>query len=335
MALEPLIERVGWWAEIFETPCVAYAASIEAAAPACARRGGFRRARRSDLERGFTRRGGPRGAGTARGFRGRAAMTRLALALALVLALSGAASAQTPAPNVNVASPLLNLSGFGARDAPPSALPPRADGKPPDMAFGAYQRGNFLAALKEAELRIDANSKDAAAMTLIGQIYHDGAAVGRDEVEASRWWRLASNLGDPQAAYELGALLLAGSQGRAEGSRRREGPVRAGGGKGARGRDLQSRRHGARQQQRTQARLHRGGARLLARGESRRRQRRLFLRRHGARGQGRSPGHRRGRALAQARRRRPASSPARSNMRSCCSTAKAWRRTKPARSRFF
>ena len=31
MALEPLIERVGWWAEIFETPCVAYAASIEAA----------------------------------------------------------------------------------------------------------------------------------------------------------------------------------------------------------------------------------------------------------------------------------------------------------------
>ncbi len=30
MALELLIERVGWWAEIFETPCVAYAGSIEA-----------------------------------------------------------------------------------------------------------------------------------------------------------------------------------------------------------------------------------------------------------------------------------------------------------------
>ncbi len=30
-ALELLIERVGWWAEIFEIPCVAYAASIEAA----------------------------------------------------------------------------------------------------------------------------------------------------------------------------------------------------------------------------------------------------------------------------------------------------------------
>ncbi len=138
-------------------------------------------------------------------------MTRLALAWAFVLALSGAASAQ--APKVNVDSPLLNLSGFGARDAPPSALPPRADGKPPDMAFGAYQRGNFLVALKEAERRIDENSKDAAAMTLIGMIYHDGAAVGRDEAEASRWWRLASNLGDPQAAYQLGALLLEGAKG--------------------------------------------------------------------------------------------------------------------------
>ena len=31
MALELLLERVGWWAEIFETPCVAYADSIEAA----------------------------------------------------------------------------------------------------------------------------------------------------------------------------------------------------------------------------------------------------------------------------------------------------------------
>ncbi len=31
MALELLVERVAWWAEIFETPCVAYAESIEAA----------------------------------------------------------------------------------------------------------------------------------------------------------------------------------------------------------------------------------------------------------------------------------------------------------------
>ena len=50
-------------------------------------------------------------------------------------------------------------------------------------------------------------------MTLIGVIYRDGAAEGKNDLEASRWFRLASNLGDPQAAYELGVLLLAGRQG--------------------------------------------------------------------------------------------------------------------------
>jgi uncharacterized protein len=135
-------------------------------------------------------------------------MKRLALSLACALLLVGAASAQTLEPNV--ASPI----GIGApRPAAPSPLPPRADGKPPDLAFGAYQRGNFLVALKEAERRIDDNPKDAAAMTLIGEIYHDGAAVGKNNLEASRWYRLASNLGDPQAAYELGVMLLAGANG--------------------------------------------------------------------------------------------------------------------------
>ncbi len=31
MALELLVERVAWWAEIFQTPCVAYAESVDAA----------------------------------------------------------------------------------------------------------------------------------------------------------------------------------------------------------------------------------------------------------------------------------------------------------------
>ena len=139
-------------------------------------------------------------------------MKKLAPALALfVLGLTVAASAQTRSPDI--ASPLVNLSALGPHDLLPPALPPRADGVPPDLAFGAYQRGNFLYALLEAERRLDANPKDAAAMTLIGEIYRDGAAVTRDDREASRWYRLASNLGDPQAAYELGALLLEGANG--------------------------------------------------------------------------------------------------------------------------
>jgi uncharacterized protein len=128
-----------------------------------------------------------------------------------VLALSSAASAQTFSSNVT--SPFATLSGLASHDSLPPALPPRADGVPADLAFGAYQRGNFLYALLEAERRIDANPKDAPAMTLIGEIYRDGAAVPRDDREASRWYRLASDLGDPQAAYELGALLLEGGKG--------------------------------------------------------------------------------------------------------------------------
>src|SRR5580693_9542981 len=139
-------------------------------------------------------------------------MKRIVLVPVLALSLSGAAFAQTPAPSVS--SPLASPSSVAAppTSAPPS-LPPRADGVPADMAFGAYQRGNFLYALLEAERRLDANPKDTAAMTLIGEIYRDGAAVARSNQEASRWFRLASNLGDPEASYELGALLIQGENG--------------------------------------------------------------------------------------------------------------------------
>ena len=138
-------------------------------------------------------------------------MTRFALAVGLAVSSAGAAFAQTQAPGV--ASPLANLAGLESRPSLPPALPPRADGVPPDLAFGAYQRGNFLYALLEAERRLDGNRTDAAAMTLIGEIYHDGVAVVGDDREASRWYGLASNLGDPQAAYELGVLLLQGAKG--------------------------------------------------------------------------------------------------------------------------
>ena len=64
------------------------------------------------------------------------------------------------------------LSG-GVRRAAPA-------GPAPDFAFGAYQRGYFLTALHEAEQRVAADPKDAAAMTLIGEIYSDGYATPRN-----------------------------------------------------------------------------------------------------------------------------------------------------------
>ena len=86
-----------------------------------------------------------------------------------------------------------------------------AVGPLPDLAFGAYQRGSFLTALSEATKRVAANPKDAAAMTLIGEIYRDGLAVRQDVAEAVHWYRLASALGDKQAAFQLGVVLLDGA----------------------------------------------------------------------------------------------------------------------------
>jgi TPR repeat protein len=88
---------------------------------------------------------------------------------------------------------------------------PELGGPPPDLAFGAYQRGYFMTALGEATKRLAKNPKDAAAMTLIGEIYRDGLAVRQDVAEAVRWYRLASGLGDEQAAFQLGVVLLDGA----------------------------------------------------------------------------------------------------------------------------
>lgn len=81
---------------------------------------------------------------------------------------------------------------------------------PPDYAFGAYQRGYFVTALRYALQRVSANPKDAAAMTLIGQIYMDGIAVNHNAAEADRWFALAANLGDRQATFALGLAYLVG-----------------------------------------------------------------------------------------------------------------------------
>jgi TPR repeat protein len=93
------------------------------------------------------------------------------------------------------------------------AAPAPASGPAPDIAFGAYQRGYYQTALREAMRRIAANPKDGPAMTLIGEIYNEGVSVKRDPAEAARWYRLAADVGDRQAAFSLGLMLLVGAPG--------------------------------------------------------------------------------------------------------------------------
>ena len=138
-------------------------------------------------------------------------MNRIRLSRALALVASLAIGAIPQARAQSSWAPL--ESPRAAVVAPDAPLAPSPGGPPADVAFGAYQRGFFLTALKEASARLAANAKDAAAMTLIGEIYRDGLAVRQDVAEAARWYRLASGLGDRQAAFQLGVVLLDGGPG--------------------------------------------------------------------------------------------------------------------------
>jgi TPR repeat protein len=97
-----------------------------------------------------------------------------------------------------------------------------ASAREPDLAYGAYQRGLYLTAFRQATLRIEKNSKDAAAMTLLGELYNQGLGVPVDPVKAAEWYKLAARQGDRQALSALGLMALDGrgmpkngSQGRA------------------------------------------------------------------------------------------------------------------------
>lgn len=105
---------------------------------------------------------------------------------------------------------LLAVVACGAAAQTPDAPAP-AGSPPPDLAFGAYQRGNFLTALNEALKRLETNPNDAPAMTLLGVIYADGQATRRDPVEAARWFALAADRGDRQAQFSLALAYLRGA----------------------------------------------------------------------------------------------------------------------------
>ncbi|MDB5593380.1 MAG: sel1 repeat family protein [Hyphomicrobiales bacterium] len=94
----------------------------------------------------------------------------------------------------------------------PKTLPTSAAAKPgADIAFGAFQRGYYATAMREAMKRLDTNRNDAAAMTLIGEIIKEGYSVKRDPAEAAHWYKLAADRGDRQATFALALAALQGS----------------------------------------------------------------------------------------------------------------------------
>jgi TPR repeat protein len=122
--------------------------------------------------------------------------------LACVVILAGGASgkaADNPAlqDRLNGKTPAVKVdpSRFGAR--------------PPDMAYGAYQRGLYLTALRLALPRAEAG--DAAAQTLAAEIYARGLGVPRNPEKAKELYGKAAQQGVPDAEFRY-ALILMGNK---------------------------------------------------------------------------------------------------------------------------
>lgn len=79
-----------------------------------------------------------------------------------------------------------------------------------DLAYGAYQRGLYVTAFREATARLDRDRSDAPAMTLIGELFNQGLGVKQDTREAAEWYRLAAKQGDAHAMASLGLMAIDG-----------------------------------------------------------------------------------------------------------------------------
>jgi len=97
--------------------------------------------------------------------------------------------------------------------APAAAKPAAAQpARPPDLAYGAFQRGYFLTAFSLATDRVT-NSTDANAMTLLGELYANGLGVPQDDQRAAEWYRLAAARGDSNAMFALAIFAIKGRAG--------------------------------------------------------------------------------------------------------------------------
>lgn len=81
-----------------------------------------------------------------------------------------------------------------------------------DLAFGAYQRGDYATALKEALKRIEA-TKDASAMMLLSELYEKGLGVKADETKSLDWLKAAAENKNREAMRRYGQMLLRGEKG--------------------------------------------------------------------------------------------------------------------------
>lgn len=145
----------------------------------------------------------------------------------VLLSTAGPVLAQQMAPGIEDLRPEeFRIDNLGVEDLP-IAMTPEPVGVEPwdealdisdaifgdngrvDEAYGAFQRGYFLTALALALPRAEQN--DAAAQTLIAELYADGLGVPQNRATASSWYALASRNGDPIASFRLALMYQDGN----------------------------------------------------------------------------------------------------------------------------
>src|SRR5580704_12577857 len=138
-----------------------------------------------------------RGGGNGGNRAGRAgAVTAVARRLTIALALAAfaaailpfpAAAQNPPAPAAPSAHPAQPTPPAGA-PSPPARAPAANNGRPPDLAFGAFQRGYYITAFALATKNVD-DKADPKAMTLLGELYANGLGVPQDDKKAAEWYK--------------------------------------------------------------------------------------------------------------------------------------------------
>ena len=123
---------------------------------------------------------------------------------------AGKPAQATPKPGEKKPEPAKKTTAEKPKAKPAEATP--AVSGDLDLAFGAYQRGYFITAFREASKRVtDAN--DPRAMTLLGELYAGGFGIEANEQKAVEWYRLAADRGDPNAMFALAMFQIGGRGG--------------------------------------------------------------------------------------------------------------------------
>jgi TPR repeat protein len=132
------------------------------------------------------------------------------LALGFVVSLTGGIAAHADEAK-QIDQDILNKRLGGetkAEEVLPEAGFKKRDEQKPDLAYGAFQRGEYLTAFQLA-LPL-AEKGDAAAQTLIAELYDKGLGIGRDTRQAATWYKIAAESGNREAQFSYALKLLQG-----------------------------------------------------------------------------------------------------------------------------